>query len=121
LIAALKTVPPGLVMAPIDTGGSTIAATRHRLVAGAYHRNNAGNLAMYQFYLGSPDHAWEEARKLGLTYVVNCDGLATTPPATSLARNLTAGRNPDWLEPAARISDGAVLYRVHPSTSSIRR
>ena len=57
LIAALGALPAGRVMAPIDTGGVAIAATRQQLIAGAYHRDGAGDLAMYAFYRGSPDAA----------------------------------------------------------------
>ncbi|MFW2853241.1 hypothetical protein ACM61V_15160 [Sphingomonas sp. TX0543] len=116
LMAALNTAPVGLVMAPIDTGGPAIATTHHRLVAGAYHRNNPGNLAMYRFYLGTPGHALSEARRLKLDYVIACDGLGIRPPSTSLGAMLAGGRNPDWLKPISRSPDGATLYRVRPAS-----
>lgn len=112
LLAALARQPAGVVMAPIDTGGPAIAATGHRLIAGAYHRDNAGNLAMYRFYLGDPARARGIAGTLGVTLVVRCDGLAGRPPAASMAARLAAGDAPRWLERVAETPDGAAVYRV---------
>ncbi|QDZ06093.1 hypothetical protein FPZ24_00250 [Sphingomonas panacisoli] len=120
LIAALAGQPAGIVMAPIDTGGPAIAATAQRFVAGAYHRDNDGNLAMYRFYLGRPDRARAIAARLGVTYVIACDGFAGTPPRTSLAAQLAAGAGPDWLIRVQTMSDGAALYRVRPGLSAPR-
>lgn len=112
LLAALARQPAGVVMAPIDTGGPAIAATGHRLIAGAYHRDNAGNLAMYRFYLGDPARAQGIAGALGVTLVARCDGLAGRPPAGSMAALLAAGKAPPWLERVMVTPDGAALYRV---------
>lgn len=120
LIAALADQPTGVVMAPIDTGGPAIAATTQRLIAGAYHRDNKGNLAMYRFYLGRPDQARAIAARLGVTYVVACDGFAGERPLGGLAALLTAGAVPDWLAPVQAMPDGAMLYRVRPSLSAPR-
>ncbi len=114
LIAALAGQPPGLVMAPVDTAAPAIAATPHRLVAGAYHRNNAGNLAMYRFYLGNSAQARAIAARLGVGYIVACDGFAGSVGRDSLAARLSAGDAPAWLERAATTPDGAMLYRVRP-------
>jgi hypothetical protein len=110
----LQGVPAGTVLAPMDTGGPAIAATSHRLIAGAYHRDNAGNLAMYRFYLGPIPAAEAIARRMNATYVVACDGFAGQPPRASLAGHLAASSIPAWLQRVAATPDGAVLYRVRP-------
>jgi hypothetical protein len=57
VIARLAELPPGVLLAPIDTGAWALVATRHRVVAGPYHRNQAGMLATLRFYRGGPEQA----------------------------------------------------------------
>ena len=101
MIASLARRTPGMVMAPIDVAPWGIAATPHRFVAGPYHRNTAGNLAMYRFFYGGADQARAIARTWNVQYVLYCDGALGTrqPGADSMARRLTAGRRPKWLTP----------------------
>ena len=77
-LAALETtlagLPPGVVMAPIDLGPYLLTTTPHRLVAAPYHRNDAGNLAMYRFYAASPPAAETIARQWQVDYIVACPG-----------------------------------------------
>lgn len=112
LLAALRSEPMGVVMAPIDTGGPTVALTSHRVIAGAYHRDNAGNLAMYRFYLGRPEKARDVAARLRITHVVMCDGFTGKPAPDSLAGRLAAGIRMPWLQPVVITRDGAILYRT---------
>ena len=111
MMTSLAHLSPGLVMAPIDTGAWGIAATPHRFVAGPYHRNVQGNLAMYRFYLGNAVQAQAIARQWGVRYVLYCDGnLGTVRPAPdSLASTLTAGHVPPWLTP---LDDRRHLFEV---------
>lgn len=110
LIDALGALPTGRVMAPIDTGGPAIAATRHRLIAGAYHRDGAGNLAMYAFYRGSPKAAAAIVRDWRVSYVVACDGFPGV--AAPFANQLQAGRAPAWLHEVARVPSGGRIFAV---------
>ncbi|RZM20610.1 MAG: hypothetical protein EOP67_53775 [Sphingomonas sp.] len=107
-IAALDRLAPGMVMAPIDVAPWGIAETRHRFVAGPYHRNTAGNLAMYGFFLGNADQARAIARRWNVRYVVYCEGdlgdarsvsgrLAGS--SGSMAHDLASRRIPAWLKP----------------------
>lgn len=100
-IAVLKRLSPGMVMAPIDVAPWGIAATPHRFVAGPYHRNTAGNLAMYRFFLDDVGQARAIAHRWGVRYVVYCDGdLGTVSPAPdSMAQLLASHRIPAWLTP----------------------
>jgi hypothetical protein len=110
LIAALGKLPSGTVMAPIDTGAPAIASTEQRLIAGAYHRDGAGNLAMYDFYRGTPDHAHAIASRWRARWVVACDGFAGV--AAPFALQLERGHAPIWLRDAARVPSGARIYEV---------
>ena len=115
--AALAALPAGTVMAPIDVGAYAIAATRHRLIAAPYHRNNAGNAAMYRFFLGEPTTARTIAARWRIDYVLVCPDdfteLDRTDAATprSMLVQLRKGHAPDWLRPVAT-SSGAGLWRV---------
>lgn len=106
----LSTLPPGRVLAPIDLGPAILLGTRHAVLAAPYHRNNAGNLAVYRFYGGGEQAALGVARRWNVRYVVTCDGSAGMP-AAPWARALGRGPGPAWLTPVARTS-GAILWRV---------
>lgn len=116
---ALAALPPGTVMAPIDVGAYAIAAGPHRMIAAPYHRNNAGNAAMYRFFLGAPDAASAIATRWRVDYVLLCPsdfaevGRATTRDPRRLLAKLRADKAPQWLTPIATAS-GARLWRVAP-------
>lgn len=111
-LARIAALPPGRLMASVDLGAHILAGSRHRLMAAPYHRNAAGTLAMYRFYLGPADEALQTARRLRVDYVAWCpgdfselSGLGLAPG--SLAQALDAGHAPDWLKP---VGDG--VFRV---------
>jgi hypothetical protein len=110
LIAALGRLPPGRVMAPIDTGGLAIAATRQRLIAGAYHRDNAGNLGMYEFYRGSPERARAIALQWHPDWIVACDGFPGI--AAPFSTDLNRGAAPNWLREVDRVPSGARIFAM---------
>ena len=110
LIASLGRLPPGAVMAPVDTGAPAIAATHQRLIAGAYHRNGAGNLAMYAFYSGTNEAARAIALRWHVRWVIACDGFAGV--AAPFARQLGRGAAPDWLRPVATVPSGGRIFMV---------
>jgi hypothetical protein len=110
LIAALGRLRAGRVMAPIDTGGPAIALTRHRLIAGAYHRDGAGDLAMYAFYRATPDRAQRIAAEWRPDWVVACDGFpGLTAPFSA---DLNRGVAPAWLHETVRVSSGGRIFAV---------
>ena len=111
MMMSLAHLPPGLVMAPIDTGAWGIAATPHHFVAGPYHRNVQGNLAMYRFFLGGTMQARAIARHWGVRYVLYCDGSmgAVRPAPDSMASALAIGHAPPWLTP---LDDRGQLFEV---------
>jgi len=97
-LAALANLPSGRVIAAIDLGAYAIAGTRHAAVAAPYHRNNAGNAAMYRFFLGPPEQARMIARRWRVDYVVRCPGDFAEAGAID-PRSIAGGATPDWLTP----------------------
>ena len=124
LLQALARLRPGTVMAPMDLGPYVIAATRHRVISAPYHRNNAGNLAQYHFYLGTPDAARQIARDLAIDYVVYCPGSlreakdAMIAPAAATITRLRIGPSIGWLHPAPEQVGTARIFAIKPRLSS---
>ena len=110
LIAALGRLPAGRVMAPIDTGGPAIAMTRQHLIAGAYHRDGAGDLAMYAFYRATPERARAIAVDWRPDWVVACDGFPGV--AAPFSVDLNRGAAPGWLREVAHVSSGGRIFAV---------
>ncbi|OYY69949.1 hypothetical protein [Sphingomonas sp. 28-63-12] len=124
VMTALARLPTGTVIAPIDLGAYAIAATRHRLIAAPYHRNNAGNAAMYRFFLSPADRARTIAAGLGADYVLFCPaGFATLDPGLARAPNrligqLLQGRPPGWLHPIGGDIGASRIFAVERGLSS---
>jgi hypothetical protein len=84
------------------------------VLAAPYHRNAAGNLAVYRLVDLPTREARAEAKRLRVDLLADCGGAwdeLGAPPAGSLRAALRAGTPPDWLTPVA---PGATLYRVAP-------
>jgi hypothetical protein len=116
-LARLAALPPGHLLAPLDIGAYAIAATPHRVLAAPYHRNNRGNRAMYDFFLGQPAQSEAIAQAWGIDYVAFCPGdldrFAKAAPAPhSLAEQLRAGTVPAWLVPVDAGGDTPRVYRL---------
>jgi hypothetical protein len=99
--------PVGTVMAPLDLGSYFMGMTPHYVVAAGYHRNNTGNVAMYRFFLATPEDAAALARRWGIDYVALCpENLRETEllpmRGGSLADRLQGSAPPPaWLQPIA--------------------
>lgn len=116
-LAAIAAQPPGTLMAPIDIGPYAIAATRLEVIAAPYHRNNAGNAAMYRFFLSPPEASLPIARAWHTTYVAFCPGDfgeidATVNYPHSVAARLQQGRPPSWLRPVPLHDAQLRFYRI---------
>jgi len=116
-LARLAALPSGHLLAPLDIGAYALAATPHRVLAAPYHRNNRGNRAMVDFFLGMPAQSEAIARAWGIDYVAFCEDdldrfakAASTPH--SLAETLRAGAIPDWLVPVNTGGDTPRVYRL---------
>lgn len=115
-LAALDRLPPGLVLSSLDPGSHILAATRHTVLGGAYHRNARGNVDALTTLLGPPEAAAAALRARGVDYLAICPGLqdlslyALLRPG-SLAAALLADAAPAGLERLPL--DG--LWRVYRS------
>ncbi|WP_375403227.1 hypothetical protein [uncultured Sphingomonas sp.] len=69
---ALARLAPGRVLAPIDLGPRILLETRHSVVAAPYHRNNAGNRALFMAR-NDPAAARVVFGEWRIAYVVACD------------------------------------------------
>jgi hypothetical protein len=117
VIAALDRLDTGTFAAPLDLSAYLIGGTQHRALGGPYHRNAAGNRAMAEFFLSTPDQARYQASLWTIDYVALCPGKGGgLPPAmlrpNSLAAHLANGVAPDWLQPVSLIGTDLPVWRV---------
>jgi hypothetical protein len=120
--ALLSTLPRSAVLSISNLGSPILRYTPHRVLAGPYHRNIAGNLAALDAFIGSLGKASEIVKANDIDLVAFCRGnpetlfLAKDAPEGLLAR-LLAGQAPDWLEimPESR-GKPLELYRVLPGS-----
>ncbi|WP_353203818.1 hypothetical protein [Sphingomonas sp.] len=113
-LADLATLPPGRLLAPLDLGAFAVGATRLEVVGAPYHRNNAGNLAVYRFFLGAPEQGGAIARHWRVRYVALCADAFVAAPAASLAHALRRGPVPRWLTPLGPRNRALVVFAVEP-------
>ncbi len=115
-LADLAALPDGRLLAPLDLGAYAIGATRLAVVGAPYHRNNAGNLAVYRFYLGTPGQAAGIAQAWQVRYVALCpDGFTGMAAPGAVAALLRNGHPPRWLRPMPTHDRALSLYAVEPS------
>ncbi|UCI08806.1 GtrA family protein [Mesorhizobium sp. B1-1-8] len=114
----LAATPATTVLASSNLGSAILLFTGHRALAGPYHRNVGGNLAMLDAFTGAEDVARAIIAREHVGLVAICRGdteemsLAKEGP-TGLAAQLLRGDVPDWLEPVASTAGEPVeLYRV---------
>ncbi|MCK1744562.1 hypothetical protein IVA80_28040 [Bradyrhizobium sp. 139] len=116
--APLATLPPGRVMAPIDSGPVILAATGHFVFAGPYHRNNDGNLVMVHTMMATPQAARAMLSERHVNYILTCNGSADQQDLVriapdGLAAHLGRGESPDYLEPIQAASkSGWTVWRL---------
>ncbi|CDX46281.1 conserved membrane hypothetical protein [Mesorhizobium sp. ORS 3359] len=106
------------VLAISNLGAPILVYSGHKVFAGPYHRNVAGNLLALDAFLGSADDARRivEAHRVGLVAICPGNGESRTltqkAPQGFLA-GLLRGSVPDWLEPVSGTKDGPIeIYRV---------
>lgn len=115
---ALKDLPPGGILAPLDIGPRLLLETRHSVVATGHHRAGPAMRSVIDAFTGSPDQALAIARRDRLDYLAFCPDLAepslyATVAPQGLAARLRAGQAPAWLEPVP-LPQGSNLqvYRI---------
>ena len=118
-LAPLATLPPQTVLAVSNLGPAILRYTSHRVLAGPYHRNVEGNLAVMRTLLAPPAEAEAIARANHAGIVAFCPGnpetaLLAREAADGLAAALSAGDAPDWLRPLTPAGQALQLYQVDP-------
>jgi hypothetical protein len=115
--APLADVPPGLMLAFIDSGPYILMMSRHSVLAAPYHRNVAGNGAMFDAFLSPPEKARQRLAELRVDFVAFCPGAperytyAGQAP-DGLAAKLGRGEVPDFLAAVPLAQTPLALYRV---------
>lgn len=115
---ALAALPAARVLASSNIGSPILRYSAHHVLAGPYHRNNAGNLLALHALMRPQGEAEAIVRSQNVTLVALCpgndesDALAEWAPGGLMA-DLMKGNVPPWLEPVASSQDQPlVLYRV---------
>jgi hypothetical protein len=103
-LAALAKLNRGRVMAGIDLGPLILAETPHAVFAAPYHRNIAGNTALLDTMLATPEAAARTLDAVGADYLALCPG--------SLDEKRYSGLAPEGL--AARLARGEAIPFLAP-------
>lgn len=118
--ATLGRLPDTTVLAVSNIGSPILVYSGHRVFAGPYHRNVAGDLLALDAFLGSDAQARSIIGDHHVGLVALCRGnsesqlLASTAPDGFLA-GLMRGNVPEWLEPIADTKGASLeLYHVRP-------
>lgn len=103
-LGALSTMPPQLLLTPLDIGPGLLQHSRHAVVATGHHRNNAAMAGVIRLFTGPAVEAEALARGSGAQMIVICPGAPEwrnfrDAPGQGLADILSDGAAPDWLEP----------------------
>lgn len=116
--AALRGLPQGEIIAPIDIGPQLLYETDHSVIATAHHRGSAGMRVVIETFTGTADAAYKTALKRGSLYLALCPDLVEpynyrmAAPGGFMA-NLYADEVPDWLEPVAIPGEGSMkIWRI---------
>jgi hypothetical protein len=118
--AGLAKMEPAMVLGVSNTGPSVLAFTKHRTLAGPYHRNPEGLLHSIEAMIGTSMAAEAIIRQARIDLVIACvegredNRYANTAPDGFIA-NLLKGRTPDFLEPVAWSAGQPLrIWRVRP-------
>lgn len=116
-MSALAALPAGRVMAQIDLGPDILVQTGHAVFAAPYHRNGAGNAAMYDVFLASPEAAQAQLARTGTDYLVLCDGAPEQSrynrvAPDGLSARLLRGESFPFLQKLSGGTGGTVIWRV---------
>ena len=104
-------------MSEIDLGPFVLAHTPSASLSGPYHRLSWGIMAARSVLSARGDAAYAQARKLGVTYVLECPvhhGNADRAglPADALQIRLDRSAPPAWLAPMTSLKAPVVIYRL---------
>jgi hypothetical protein len=95
----LASLPPGLVLAPLDLAASVLAHTQHRVVAAPYHRVDQAIRFDQEVMNGPSAAARERVTARGVDYIVSCTRFQNEVIPGSFHAVLLAGTAGSWLDP----------------------
>lgn len=113
----LASLPVSDLATPLDITPAILAGTPHRMIAGGYHRNDAGIHDVIMLFMGSDSQAREILARRHVDYVVFCPH---TPESiwwahhgpNGLSAKLNAAQAPDWLAPVDLHLHSLQVWRV---------
>lgn len=120
-VRALAPLPPSTLFAPIDVTPEIIAMTRHRAIAGGYHRNTGALHRVISGFTDSPDSARAEILASGATYLVACPGAVEMDIYRDIAPNglwarLDRGERFAWLTPVPIAGSPVLVWKILDSS-----
>jgi hypothetical protein len=103
---ALRRLPAGEILAPLDIGPDLIYQTPLTVVATGHHRGAKAMHEVIAAFIGSPEYAHALLSERGTSYVALCPDFAEPTiymhhAPNGFAAQLVKGKVPDWLEPIA--------------------
>lgn len=112
---AMRTLPPGTVMADLDAGPFILANTAHSAVAAPYHRLGAPIYDAMTVFYQTPEKAAETLARDGADYVALCRTgvFASEAKLGMLGHALAGGTPPAWLTPLPSENGAYWLYKVN--------
>lgn len=116
--SALRAVPRGVILAPLDISPTILVLTPHSAIASGHHRGHAAMRDVIAAFTGSAETARAIVRRRGVNYVGFCPGLAETVIYEEAAPNgffaqLDHGQSPTWLTPVPLAGSSLKLWRVN--------
>lgn len=104
-LAALNSIAPATLFAPIDLGAHVLLLTRHSIIASGHHRNTRGMKLVITGFVASPEEAHAIVSSTSAAFVLmvrsrETDNYRKASPG-SLAARLWADEPPDWLTPVS--------------------
>lgn len=116
--APIRALPDATILTTIDMAPRLIVMTRHRGIAGPYHRNGAAMLDVFYGFRGDEERLQETIARYDIGYVLICPGMSGEvhygrDDAESNYARLLAGDEPAGLEPVSLPDDSPfMLFRV---------
>ena len=113
----LALLPPSNLATPLDITTAILAGTPHRMIAGAYHRNNDGIHDVIMMFMGPTSAAREILARRNIDYVVFCPRTAeaiwwSRHGPNGLSAMLDSNHAPRWLEPVDLHLHSLRVWRV---------
>ncbi len=114
-IPALRGLPTGTILGPLDLGARILFLTEHSIVGAGYHRNVEGIVAGIKAFAGSEDDLRKFVKRDHADYVAVCLPWIDVYPEHygAFIKGLAGGAPaPDWLAPVPLPTRALKLWRV---------